>query len=427
MRLEQRWLGRSLWRSGWALVVLALMTVGVGAPARAASAAGPTAPAGLAVVQADHDRVQLQWEGEFRRQYRIHWSVAGEPGTAGSTDASVIWAGPGLVRGSAFGLDLETTYVFHVVEVGPDGEESPPSNPVTATTLSVVPADVGVVSARTTSVNLAWNGIGDEWYRIDWHEADDPASTGSKTLSYSRRYPYPRPPGVNAIVSGLSPSTAYVFEIVHLDGGPDGEASAPSEPLVFATPPYAPPEVQARLDGNDVSLSWPKPADQLRQTQAHYDVFVDGVLETRVSTAADPAQVTLPRQTAGATHQYAVRHTGWIAPSITDPVAVAVPPAGDDAAPTAPGWEFTTGPPFDCGETSEYPLFRIVEPSTDDTSAPSRIRYEGLTRHPLTGELYVFDYDLGVTGPVAPERIRAVDEAGNRSPATAGTEVVPDC
>lgn len=419
-RLRRRW---------WAVTVASLLAVGSLAPAAQADDTTPPAPTGLEVVEEHigHHHVQLQWEGTRQQSYRIYWQEADDPESSGSFDPSVIWAGTNLVRGSVFGLELDTTYVFEVVEVGADGDESPPSNQVTATTLPLVPTGVEVNSASTTVVNLSWAGVHGEWYRIFWHEADNPENAGSETLSYKQSYPSPRPPGVDAVISGLSPGTTYVFELAHLDGGPDGEESELSDPLTFMTPPYDPPAVQAELDGNDVTLTWPKPPNIRSNVQVSYEVHLDGVLETRVVTAADPAQVTIPRQTSGTTPEYAVHHSGWIDPSITDPVTVTIPPSNDTTAPTAPGWVWTDGPPLDCGESPEMPMYEIVDESTDDVTHPSEIRYEGLTPHPLTGELYVFDHDLPLTGPVAPERIRAVDEAGNRSEAVTGTFVTPAC
>lgn len=253
-------------------------------------------------------------------------------------------------------------------------------------------------------------------------------------------------------VGYLQPDTTYTIEVALIDA--DGNESAPSNPVTLTTPAYDPPDdLEATLDGNDVILTWSRPAvineggPTADGYAVNYRILKDGKLETAVlSSRRASLELRLPRQEPGMTHEYTLEMNfyrpnspnhpanppelrNWTEPS--SPVAVTIPPSEDTTPPTPPVWVRGTGFPLDgCHLPMEFPIpfYEIIEASTDDTTPRSEIRYEGLARFlPLHGhwpedERYMFASDLAPWAtlhelPDTPVLIRAVDEAGNRSEA----------
>jgi hypothetical protein len=224
-------------------------------------------------------------------------------------------------------------------------------------------------------------------------------------------------------VSDLAQSTTYVFEVIHVDG--KGDESAPSNQVTVQTGPYDPPQVDVQVTGNDVTLKWERPPHQVGPII--YDVYDNGVLETRLHTDAEQPEVTISRAASGVTHSYTIDGDQW-GGELTDPVTAAIPASADTTPPTEPVVAF--GP--ECPNFTTDSI-RIEVQSTDDTTAQSAINYEALKWAYIgypNREWYVAEYDF----PLRKEglidgssiQIRAVDEAGNRSAPVTPQEVIPD-
>lgn len=413
-----------------ALLALAVMFAAACNPPPAEAGATVPAPANVQVNNLTHTVVGLIWEGPprvlYSTEHRIEYHEAGNPDDVQTIDPGIHQTFDGRWTGGVSLLEPDTTYVFRVIRIE-DGVESAPSDPLTVTTLGPAPTDLTVKQVvngtSTSAAHLRYVCQPDELYRVYWHEAGSPEDRESEDVSCRQSYPNPRPPGVTAIIRGLAPSSTHVFEVVHVDG--NGDESEPSNQVTLQTGPYEPPEVDVEVNGDLVTLTWERPPHQIGPI--FYNVYDNGVLETRIRTEDEQPQVTISRPAAGLTHSYTIDGGQWIG-ELTDPVAVTVPPSDDTTPPTEPVIIIEV----DC-DTGSY-FVRLEVPSTDDTTPQSEIKYEALKwlgTYP-NRELYVADYDFAeslnrTVGTVDNSLlIRAVDEAGNRSAPVSMQEVI-DC
>lgn len=411
-----------------ALLAFAVMFAAACNPPPAEAGTTVPAPANVQVNNLSHTSVGLIWEGPprvpYSTEHRIEYHEAGHPGDVQSVDPGIHQTLDGRWTGAVFLLEPDTTYVFQVIRIE-DGVESAPSEPLTVTTLAPAPTDLNVREvingSSTSTAHLGYVCQSDELYRVYWNEAASPGDRESEDVSCTQSYPNPRPPGVNAIVSGLAQSTTYVFEVVHVDG--NGDESEPSNQVTLQTGPYDTPQVAVGIDGDLVTLTWERPPHQ--SGPIIYDVYDNDVFETRIRTEDEQPQVTISRPTSGVTHSYTIDGEQW-GGELTDPVTVTVPPSADTTPPTEPVVVF--GPDCDTFEDT----IRIEVQSTDDTSPQSEIKYEALKWAYIdypNREWYVADYDfpLVAEGIGSDIQVRAVDEAGNRSAPVTPEEVIPDC
>lgn len=401
------------------LLVGTALSLGLAASAVQA-AAKPPAPTNLRVTDVGWDEVELSWEAP---SVELDWSWYYEITnvTTGQREFPGFWQTsdrpPWLPM-----LEPETSYTFEIRLVDPEGVRSAPSNRVTVTTLPV-PHVEAPTNLRATAV-YSFSAY------FSWDAADEPGTryrltnltTGSSSIHTGT---------TNVPHLLLRPGRSFSFEVAAI--AESGVVSAPSNRVTITTPTVDPPaDVVASLDGNDVTLSWTRPAylDPARATT--YFVYDRGALvavATVRNADGDTVQVALPRVASGVTHQYTVRVRDWlhVAGNLSepsDPAPVAVPPSADITAPTAPAAV------IEVDSDTGISTFRITEQSTDDTSPQSEIRYEGLLTY--AGELYAYHHDIPLqlaenAGIPFPERgIRAVDEAGNRSQRVVPTFVILD-
>ncbi len=148
------------------------------------------------------------------------------------------------------GLTPNTAYQFQVV--ASNNTASTPSNTATATTLSVAPgAPTGLAVQGTptqTSVALTWTA----------------PTVGTPPLVYQALYRTPPGSGnfiggptsssTSVNVTGLSPATAYDFEVVASNAAGTGPASAPLSNVMTATG-IAVPTAPSNLASSDITSS----------------------------------------------------------------------------------------------------------------------------------------------------------------------------
>jgi len=189
---------------------------GNGAPLAPAVAPALAAPAGLTAT-AGNGQVTLAWNpAAGAASYAVYWSATPGAGTAGTriADATSPFTHERLINLS--------TYTY-VVTAQSAGEESPPSDEVSATP-APLPAPTGVsANAGHTQATVSWNPVqGATGYRVYTSLVSGAGTTGMQS-----------PVGVSPYVqAGLTDGMAYYFVVTAV--GPNGESLASAE--VSATP-----------------------------------------------------------------------------------------------------------------------------------------------------------------------------------------------
>ncbi len=209
------------------------------------------APTNLRVTDTTTSSVALAWSASAgAQQYRIY-----RDGSQVGSTASTSYA--------ANGLSPDTAYSFHVTAVSDSGQESGPSNSVSARTSAAAlpaPTNLRVTETTTSSVALAWNAsAGAQQYRI-YRDGSQVGSTAS--TSYA--------------ANGLSPDTAYGFHVTAVAS--DGRESAPSNAVSARTQagtPAAPRNlIVSSTASTSISLAWSAPSGGAAASS--YRVYRDG-------------------------------------------------------------------------------------------------------------------------------------------------------
>jgi Fibronectin type III domain len=212
----------------------------------------------------------------------------------------------------------------------------------------------------------------------------------------------------HAFVQLLEPGTSYSFTVIAFDAA--GNRSAPSSPVTVTTPAWQPPR-NVRItsqSGGTVALAWEDPANM--PDAARFLVDVDGRLET-----ISPSPGVTVRHVQPGAHRLTVRASnldGAISPP-SAPVTVTVAAGADRTPPTVPTGLRSVFDPDDC-------LYDVSwNAASDDVDPASGLSYDLQIRDWLTGERYVFRYDVAGTSlarfPIEVTGIRAVDRSGNAS------------
>lgn len=410
------------------LLTVAVAVFGLVAPAAHATSR-PPAPTNLEVTDVGWRYVELSWEApQFdldsswwyeitnvttgQREYAGHWQTSDRPPFPS--------------------LQPDTKYTFEITLVNfSEDLRSAPSNRATATTLPLPhvepPTDFQATDVFARSVYLSWQAPSDDpdlRYRVT------NLTTGSTVGGWLNPEP--------STVVRQRPGVTNSYEVVAIHE-PSGAISEPSNRITVTTPNVQPPDdVEAVRDGNDVTLTWTRPdvADPAGRT-TYWVSDNDRLVATNgMVTAREDGtyEITFPRLPSGTTRSYTVEvryGASWpFDTAESDPVTVAVPPSEDITPPTAPAAVAVTD--YDTGTTS----FRITEQSVDDTTLQSEINYEAVSRNGYDDDNQViwlaYDFDVPIefdnsAGPVSfPTWIRAVDEAGNRSPVVMVESVIED-
>jgi chitodextrinase len=261
-------------------IVLALtMTLGASPPSvQWRDRRPPTTPTNLRVTGTTSYTVSLAWSpstddsGFF--SYRIRASN-GQQVSVSQASTSFTWTS-GLLAGYS--------YSFYIYAVDGAGNRSRNSNTVSAT----LPADrtpptapvLSVTGVAPTRVSLAWTP-----------SVEDGPYVFYQTYVNGNAHLYV-PGGTSADITGLSPSTTYVFTVVA--GDTWNNRSSPSNAVTVTTPASdpndtTPPTAPTNLWANDggcgeVWLFWSQSTDDVgAQAEIRYNVYINGVLEPSAS------------------------------------------------------------------------------------------------------------------------------------------------
>ena len=214
----------------------------------------PRAPEAL-VATSGVRRVSFRWSpsssdgGRPLSGYRVEASPSGRSASTSGTSVDVDQLSDG------------TSYSFVVIAMNAVGE-SPPSEPVQASTFSVAsaPTEVAVVPGTHSAV-VSWRAPANDGgapvtqYRVT-------ASPGGATATST---------GLSARVSGLDNDTQYTFTVRAVNAVGDGPSSEPVEARTFSVA-SAPTDVTGVPGNASVEVSWRAPAHNGGAPVTHYQV-----------------------------------------------------------------------------------------------------------------------------------------------------------
>jgi hypothetical protein len=278
-------------------------------------------------------------------------------------------------------------------------------------------------------VDVVWNGVD-----LAWQPSQDDHLLSYEIVDLNRDR-------IAAVVGAshttahleLRPEQTYRFAVraarAHIDG--QQVHSESTDEVVVTTPEQtieSPTNLRSDLDDSGVILTWQRPEHlDFPTAEVEYLLFDGDALETIVISRGDETlRQAIPRITAG-DHEYTVRvryrYAGLPAGSAlsppSNPVHVTGASSSDTTPPQAPNRlrnivDCTTG-------AQDY----VLEGASDDTSPLDSIRYQGIRFDSRTNSFYVNPdgFDEPRTGSLHTPlvgldnrfRLRAVDEAGNRS------------
>jgi hypothetical protein len=343
--------------------------------------------------------------------YRIDNVTTGDVWTASGTSTS----------SQVQRLEPEQTYRLQLRAIDVYSSSEPVELTVTTAAMPHVdpPSDLEVVDVEWNGADLAWEPSPDrDLWRYEIVDLDSDRITkvvGADTTS----------------ALDLLPERTYRFAVQAARVPVDGQQvhSELTNEITVTTPEQViepPRNLQADLDGRGVTLTRQRPEVLDYPTaEVEYLVFDGDELETVVRDRAEALEQFIPRVTSGE-HEFTVRIRYRFASlhgsAVSEPSNAAVvdgPPSGDTTPPVPPDRVRVI---VDCRNGNEsYELLG----ASDDTSPLFAIQYQAIRSDIRTGRLYVdpAGYDVPRTGSLQPPligpdnriRLRAVDEAGNRS------------
>lgn len=231
----------------------------------------PTAPTSLAVTGTTTTSVSLSWTASTDAVGVTAYDVYMD-GILKTTVTGVTATIPGLTP--------STTYAFYVIAKDAALNSSVASNTVNGTTTAdsippTAPTVLTVTGTTSTTVSLSWVAATDAGGVTGY----DIYVNGILATSVT---------GLNAVITGLTPSTPYSFYVKAKDATPNYSLasntvnSTTSAPAADTTAPAAPINLKITgVTGNSVSLSWDASTDDIGVTQ--YDVYMDSGFETTVT------------------------------------------------------------------------------------------------------------------------------------------------
>lgn len=375
----------------------------------------PAAPVDVAVTEVGWQQVTVQWEHGSSGtpwMYRIDNLTTGDVWTASGTSTS------SQVRN----LEPEQTYRLQLRAIDVYSSSEPVEVTVTTAAMPHVdpPSDLEVVDVEWNGADLAWEPSPDrDLWRYEIVDLDSDritAAVGADATSAHLK---------------LQPEQTYRFAVQAARVPVDGQQvhSELTNEVTVTTPEQVvepPRNLRAQLDGRGVTLSWQRPEVLDDPTaEVEYLVFDGDELETVVSDRADTLEQFIPRVASGE-HEFTVRIRyrfptlqGFAVSEPSNSAVVDGPPSGDTTPPVPPDRVRVI---VDCRDGSEsYELLG----ASDHTSPLVAIQYQAIRFDIRTGRLFVdpAGYDVPRTGSlqsplIGPDnriRLRAVDEAGNRS------------
>jgi fibronectin type 3 domain-containing protein len=180
------------------------------------------APDTVTATAVTDTRISVSWTsvpGAFK--YFVFQSTAGGPfnfiGTVLEPSTSLL----------STGLMPNTTYSYQIVAVDTGGAESPPSAPVSATTLAVdpnIPTHVTATAVSSAEIDVSWSAVASAAkYFVFESQAGGPFNFRATVLA----------PGTTFQSTGLAAGTLYCYELA--SGLTDGETTAVSAPVCATT------------------------------------------------------------------------------------------------------------------------------------------------------------------------------------------------
>ena len=289
------------------------------------------------------------------------------------------------------------------------GRKPPPPSPPGDKTPPTAPTNLRVTSLSHKKVTLAWNASTD--------------NSGSVTYSVNKDgQGFTVPQGLTSYtIDWLSPGRTYTFYVVARDNSLN--QSPPSNTVTVTTPPDTTPPSAPTLSGSvrgpsQVSLTWTRSTDDLSEFVG-YSIFANGVQVTAHVNWYAETQVVLRHLTPSTTYTFTVQARDMGGNTATsNAVTLTTAATNDVTPPSAPTNVRITGG-FGCPE-----FFVGWTQSTDDTDPQHLIEYEIYVNGVLSplpvsagvSEDFVYATDSGANTFT----VKAVDQAGNTSPASNG-------
>jgi fibronectin type 3 domain-containing protein len=204
------------------------------------------APDTVTATAVTDTKIAVSWTtvpGAFK--YYVFQSTAGGPfnfiGLALEPSTSLL----------STGLTPNTTYSYQIVAVDTGGAESPPSAPVSATTLAVdpnIPTHITATAVSSIEIDVSWSTVASAAsYYVFESQAGGPFNFRATVLA----------PGTTFQAFDLAASTMYCYELA--SGLTDGETTAVSAPVCATTgagaqPPAAP--LVTALSDTRILVQW---------------------------------------------------------------------------------------------------------------------------------------------------------------------------
>jgi chitodextrinase len=382
-----------------------------------ADTTAPTVPSGVTATANSATQVTVAWTASTDAvgvtSYRVRQGgvdVTGHTADAGS---------PAVITG----LSPSTAYSFTVSAVDASGNRSAESTAATVTTPAApdttaptVPSSVTATANSATQVTVAWtastDAVGVVSYRVRRGGVDVTGHTADA--------------GSPAVITGLSPSTAYSFTVSAVDAA--GNRSAESTAATVTTPaapdttaPTVPAGVTATTNSStQITVAWSASTDAVGV--ASYRLRKGGV-DVTGATALTGTSFAVTGLTPSTLYSFTVSAVDAAgnrsAESTAATATTSAPP--DTTAPTVP-----TGVTATADSSSQVTVSWTA--STDAVGVTSyRLRQGGVD---VTGATAVAGTSFAVTG-LSPSTlysftVSAVDAAGNRSAeSSAATATTP--
>jgi hypothetical protein len=180
------------------------------------------APDTVTATAVSNTRISVSWTsvpGAFK--YFVFQSTAGG---AFNFIGTVLEPSTSLL---STGLLPNTTYSYQIVAVDTGGAESPPSAPVSATTLAVdpnIPTHITATAVSSAEIDVSWSAVASAAkYFVFESQAGGPFNFRATVLA----------PGTTFQSTGLAGGTMYCYELA--SGLTDGETTAMSAPVCATT------------------------------------------------------------------------------------------------------------------------------------------------------------------------------------------------
>ncbi|OJW22507.1 MAG: hypothetical protein BGO49_00540, partial [Planctomycetales bacterium 71-10] len=350
----------------------------------------PAAPIDLTATPASPIKINLSWTDLATNEtgYKVERSTDGVDFTPLQTLSENSTAYAATV---AFGA----TYYFRVRAA--NGDDSAPSNVVSAAGAPVVPAaplELAAVAVSGVQVDLAWRNDSDDvqGYRIE-RSTDGVSFTAVNTTT-----------STSFSVTGLSPTTAYWFRVKAYNAAGDSAPSAVAASTTTALLPAAPTGLTAvPLSNSEVRLDWTDNSDN--ETRFDVERSLDGVNFTAYASPYANQTTAAYGPIASGTYFRIRAYNAQGTSAFTPAVQVAIPtynyPTNLKAVASSPTQVLLTWSDNLPNETSYK-----IERSTDG------VNFTQIANQPTYMGLYYTDYQA-VAGTGYTYRVRAVTPSGD--------------